>query len=70
MLMQLVDFLPAGLNSVQLIGYTGADPLKGAMDHQPTKFSLATTQYYQSREGKKLTAHYQPSLNSFTAHCT
>lgn len=40
------------LNSVQLIGYTGGDPVKGSADYQPTKFSLATTQYYTSREEK------------------
>lgn len=50
--MSTVDCLLIGLNSVQLIGYSGSDPLKGSTDHQPTKFSLATTQYYQSREGK------------------
>ena len=51
--MSAVDCLPVGLNSVQLIGYSGSDPLKGSTDHHPTKFSLATTQYYQSREGKE-----------------
>ena len=51
--MSTVDCLPVGLNSVQLIGYSGSDPLKGSADNQPTKFSLATTQYYQSREGRR-----------------
>ena len=36
---------------MQLIGYTGSDPLRGNTDFQPTKFSLATTVYYQSRNG-------------------
>ncbi|XP_020614689.1 single-stranded DNA-binding protein, mitochondrial-like [Orbicella faveolata] len=47
------------LNSVQLIGYSGSDPLKGSTDHQPTKFSLATTQYYQSREENRLESKTQ-----------
>ncbi|CAH3021062.1 unnamed protein product [Porites evermanni] len=37
------------LNSVQLIGYTGSDPLRGSTEFQPTKFSLATTVYYKTR---------------------
>ena len=49
--MLTVYFVPVGLNSVQLIGYSGNDPLKGSTDNQPTKFSLATTQYYQSKQG-------------------
>jgi len=37
-----------------LIGYTGGDPLQGSTEFQPTKFSLATTVYYPSREQEKL----------------
>lgn len=40
------------LNSVQLIGYSGSDPLQGSNEFQPTKFSLATTVYYKSRDEK------------------
>ena len=46
-------FASPGLNSVQLIGYTGSDPLRGSTEFQPTKFSLATTVYYKTRNGKK-----------------
>ena len=46
-------FVSPGLNSVQLIGYTGSDPLRGSTEFQPTKFSLATTVYYKTRNGKK-----------------
>ena len=49
----LTCFASPGLNSVQLIGYTGSDPLRGSTEFQPTKFSLATTVYYKTRNGKR-----------------
>ncbi|XP_031552158.1 single-stranded DNA-binding protein, mitochondrial-like [Actinia tenebrosa] len=41
------------LNSVQLIGYTGGDPVRGGTETHPlTRFSLATTKYYPTRDDK------------------
>ena len=36
---------------MQLIGYCGGEPLQGNTEFQPSKFSLATTVYYRSRDG-------------------
>ncbi|EDO37722.1 predicted protein [Nematostella vectensis] len=42
-----------GLNSVQLIGYTGADPQSfGTDSHSGTRLSLATTSYYRTKDDK------------------
>ncbi|XP_032234070.2 single-stranded DNA-binding protein 1-A, mitochondrial [Nematostella vectensis] len=41
------------LNSVQLIGYTGADPQSfGTDSHSGTRLSLATTSYYRTKDDK------------------
>ncbi|KAK2563747.1 Single-stranded DNA-binding protein [Acropora cervicornis] len=57
-------YCPVGLNSVQLIGYSGSDPLRGSNDFQPTKFSLATTVYFQTRDaGQSGTAYQFSSLH-------
>ncbi|KAK3750941.1 hypothetical protein QZH41_015017 [Actinostola sp. cb2023] len=42
-----------GLNSVNLIGYTGGDPVLSGTDERPvTRFSLGTTNYYRSKDDK------------------
>lgn len=44
-----------GLNNVELIGYTGGDPTHSGTEDRPvTKFSLGTTNYYRTKDGKRV----------------